>query len=206
MVSNSFKKTIKTYRQLGKQYIANVASINLPSLPKFMKVLPKGGKVLDVGCAGGRDSRKFVANGFSVVGIDAVDIFISEAKKRVPQADFIKTDVLKLDFPRNTFDGIWAQAVLLHLERKDVPTVLAKFYVILKSGGKIHVAVKEGEGQGWDCDKLANDKKRFFTYFSQKEMRNLFKKAGFKIILSKLVDDDAGREKIKWVVIWGEKA
>jgi len=205
MLSDNYKKTQQAYCDLGKQYIENSASIDLPLLPEFMKLLPKGGKVLDAGCAGGRDSYKFVHEGFLVTGIDVVDVFIEEAIKKVSQAKFIKMDLLNLKFPKNYFDAIWAQAILLHMGRKDIPKILETFHNILKKNGKIHIAVKKGNGSGWKADKLSNNKKRFFTYFSKKEIENYITAAGFKVIFSGERADDAARKNIKWIIVWAEK-
>ncbi len=205
MISEKYKKTHEAYCKLGKRYIENSESINLLKLPEFIGLLTKGGKVLDVGCAGGRDSKKFAAAGFDVTGIDIVDVFIEEAGKRVPKAKFLQIDLLDINFPENEFDAIWAQAVLLHIERKDIPDVLAKMFKILKRNGKIHVAVKEGRNQGWEADKLTAGYKRYFIYFSKKEMEKYLINAGFDIILSEFAADESGRENVKWIVIWAQK-
>ena len=204
-MNENYKKTRDAYRKLGKQYIENTASINLHVLPEFMKRLPKGGRVLDVGCIGGRDSKKFADAGFEVIGIDVVDVFLEEARKYVPQAKFLEMDMLKIDFPDNYFDGILAHAVLLHLEKNDVSGVLANFYRILKKGGIIDVGVKLGEGEGFEADgKLAENEKRFFSYFNKEEIESYVKEAGFEIILSQISPDYVGRGR-EWIIVWGEK-
>lgn len=204
-MNQEYQKTREAYRRLGKKYIENAASINLSALSEFIKELPAGGKVLDIGCAGGRDSKKFADAGFDVTGIDIIDDFIEEAKKRVPRAKFLQMDLLDIDFPENEFDAIWAQAVLLHVERKDIPDVLAKMFRILKRNGKIHAAVKEGRGQGWEADKLSGGYKRYFTYFTKEEMEKYLIGAGFHIIRSEFAVDEAGRKNVRWIVIWGKK-
>jgi ubiquinone/menaquinone biosynthesis C-methylase UbiE len=103
---DTYKKTIELYEKLGKKYLEDIAGVVIRELPNFMRALPKGGKVLDVGCAGGRDSKKLVEAGFEVTGIDLVNVFLEEAEKNVPQAKFIRMDLLNLEFPDNYFDGI----------------------------------------------------------------------------------------------------
>jgi SAM-dependent methyltransferase len=204
MESDNYMKTREAYRQLGRKYIENSAGIKLHKLEEFMKLLPKGGRVLDVGCFGGRDSKKFADGGFEVTGIDVVDIFIEEAKKYVPQAKFLEMDMLEMDFPENYFDAVVAHAVLLHLERKDVPRALAGLYRVLKPGGKLYAGVKMGQGQGLMPDKMADGLERYFTYFSKEEYEGYIKDAGFKVILSDISGDYVGRG-LQWIVAWGEK-
>ena len=81
------------------------------------------------------------------------------------------TSILNL-FPKETFDGIWAEAVLLHLKRKDVPKALKIFHKILKKNGILYFQVKKGKGEAYVKEKLSAWNERFYTYFSKKELEN----------------------------------
>jgi len=200
----AYKKTITAYKKIGKSYLKSIKDITPKQFFNFIKLLPKAGRVLDVGCAGGRDSKKFTQKGFEVIGIDLVDEFLDEAKIYAPKARFIKMDLLKMKFPKGYFDGIWASSVLVHIKRKDVPTALKNFYKILRAGGKIFIAVKSGRGSAYITDKLSNEN-RLFVYFSKEETKRLLNKIGFKLLLIKLFPDDAGRKEVKWIRIIAEK-
>jgi len=112
----SYKKTIDVYNKLGEKYLSDSLNIKLPIRESFQKILPKKAHILDLGCGGGRDAQIFIRNGFRVTGIDASSVLINLAKVKVPNAVFKKMDALKLNFPSNSFDAIWAQAILLHLK------------------------------------------------------------------------------------------
>lgn len=198
-------KTTKIYRKLGKQYLRRIKDITPKEIYDFMKLLPKGGRVLDVGCAGGRDSERFAQKGLQVIGIDLVDAFLEEARKAVPEGKFVKMDMRELEFPENYFDGIWANAVLLHLSKKDVPKVLKNFYKVLRSNGKLHIRVKRGEGTGYEKDKLSGGEERLFVYFQKDELEELVKAAHFRIIASRILPDESGRREVSWVSLWAEK-
>jgi len=200
-----YKKTIQLYEKLGKKYIKDLAGITVKEFPDFVELLPKGGKVLDVGCAGGRDSKKFVQKGFKVIGIDLADVFLKEARKIVTQAKFIKMDLMKLKFPKNYFDAIWANAVLLHIAKNDMSKALKGFYRVLKRSGKLHIRVKKGTGEKYVDERLSAGEKRFFNFFSKKELENSVKKSGFKIISLKIFPDELGRKKVKWIGVLAEK-
>lgn len=202
---NTYQKTIEIYEKLSKRYIKDIAGTNIKQLPDFVKLLPKVSRVLDVGCAGGRDSKKFIKAGFEVVGIDLVDVFLKEAKKSVPQAEFIKMDLLNLKFSDNYFDGIWANAVLLHLKKEDIPQALKGFHRILKPKGKLYVSVKRGRGEKHKEEKLSGENKRFFSYFLKNELEGFIKNAGFKIISSNIFPDSLGRQDLKWIGVLLEK-
>ncbi|HOZ36713.1 MAG TPA: class I SAM-dependent methyltransferase [bacterium] len=77
-----------------------------------------------MGCAGGRDVGEFMKRKFEVVGIDLVDIFLKECKKKYSRAKFFKMNAKQLKFPSAYFDAVWALGVLLHINKKDIPKTL----------------------------------------------------------------------------------
>ncbi|TSC74979.1 MAG: methyltransferase type 11 [Parcubacteria group bacterium Gr01-1014_30] len=200
-----YKRTIQTYEKLGSKYTKGIKNIKVKEFPEFVKILPKGGRVLDIGCATGRDSKRFLQKGFKVVGIDLVDSFLREARSDMPQAKFIKMDLFNLNFPSNYFDAVWANAVLLHIKKKDIPKALKGFYKILKSKGKLHIRVKQGKGARYKAERLSVGEKRLFVYFSSSELERLVKKAGFSIIITRIFPDELRRKDVKWISLWAEK-
>ena len=63
------------------------------------------GRVLDVGCGCGRSVKYFQENGFETVGIDLSPLAIEASKKFGVNNCFVM-DVLKLDFPDDSFDTV----------------------------------------------------------------------------------------------------
>ena len=205
MSKSIYQQTREVYNKLGKVYIKDSRNFAPIERPTFRKAFFKGARILDVGCGGGWDAKFFSASGLRVTGIDASDVFIREARKAAPKANFIQGDLLKISFPMNTFDGIWAQAVLHHLKRKDVPKALRKFHKILKPGGLMHVRVKKGIGEKYEKEKLSGWNERFYTYFSKKEMERIMRKEGFKIPYSGIFPDKLNRKGVTWIAIWAKK-
>lgn len=205
-MTDLYKETISTYNHLGKRYIRRISRAVPRQRARFMKMFPANAKVLDVGSAGGRDSKVFARRGFQVVGIDASDVFVKEAEKYSPRVKFLRKDLRSITFPAYSFDGIWANAVLMHLKRNELARVLKNFYRILKSGGIVHVAVKQGRGSRLVKEILSQDRGRFFTFFTKKEIEALLCKVGFKIIYSAIAKDELKRVNVPWVVVWGQKS
>lgn len=203
--SNKYKTTIEVYEKLGRKYIKDTKSLSPPEISGFIKLLPPKGSVLEIGCAGGRDSKRFAAKGFKITGIDLVRTFLQEAQKAVPSGRFVKMDMRHLKFPSNYFDAVWANAVLLHLKKKDIPPTLKGFFRVLKKGGKMHIRVKKGTGVTYEKDKLSSEEKRLFTYFSKNELKKFVTNAGFKILLSRIFSDEAKRGDLKWISLWAVK-
>lgn len=200
MSTTVYEETRKTYNTLGRAYVRSIEPLVPEERKAFAKQLAKGSRVLEVGCAGGRDAQYFVKEGLQVTGIDTSTVLLALAKKRIPKGRFIFMDVRKLTFPPKSFHAVWANAVLLHLERRDVPQVLRRLHKVLVPGGFLHVRVKVGKGSGWVTDKLSRHL-RFFTYFTKKEMESLLRHAGFRIQSSRMFADQGKRRDVQWVSI-----
>ena len=63
-------------------------------------------KVLDCGCADGRNSAYLIDYGFDVTGIDQSSTVIERTQKRYPNGNFIVGDVRELPLEDNSFDII----------------------------------------------------------------------------------------------------
>ncbi len=200
------QKTIQVYDALGAKYLSNIDNATPEEIHLFIKDLPSQGKVLDVGCAGGRDSKVFSDEGFQVTGIDLCEEFLVRARARVPGAVFLQEDLLDLTFSEESFHGIWACAVLLHLEKADLPKVLGDFFRILKPGGSLFIGVKEGEGERSVIDSLSDGKSRYFSFYREDEIASIVEAAGFKITSSQIKEDLTGRNEVKWIRMIAKKA
>src|SRR5690606_2122640 len=115
----------------------------------FVQLLPKGGLILDAGCGSCRDAALLVKRGYEVLGIDASEGLLREAKKIHPEVETRVMSLTDLDnLEDRSFDGIWCRATLLHIDRDEVPKVLSNFYNKLKVGGVLYIHTKKGKGEG----------------------------------------------------------
>lgn len=198
-------ETIAVYDKLGAKYADQIAHVRLPQLKEFIDMLPGGARVLDVGCAAGRDSAILRDVGFKVVGIDLSESFLELAQERVPGVEFQRMDARELDLEHDTFDGIWVHAMLLNLDRSEIPGIFRGFWKTIKSGGICLVGVKEGEGEKFIGEALVDNMKRREIYFGKLEMENLLRDAGFEIKKSYIYADALGRSTTKWVYVFARK-
>lgn len=141
-----------------------------------------GKKILDVGCGGGTAAVLFAAEGFEYFGIDISETMVKEARKNLGLANvkFAVMSVYDLDFPPKAFDGFWAASSLHHIPKGRMRSVLTKLHAILKEGGTGFVAVKEGHGE--ELVEWYNSDKRFFTYYLEDEIRQLFEGCRFRVL------------------------
>lgn len=116
-----------------------------------VRLLPKDGRVLDVGCGYGRIAIPIAQLGYNIEGIDLAPNFIKEAKRRAKAEKvgvrFRVGDMRKLPYASNTFDVVlllWSSFTEL-LKEKDQIRALKEVYRILKPGGLGFIEVRNGE-------------------------------------------------------------
>ncbi len=177
---------------------------------KYISYFNKGDSILDVGCAGGIKSKYLIDKGLKVTGIDFSEKFIEIAKKEVPNGDFTVMDVNDINKIEKSFDGIFIQAVLLHIPKEEVEGVLKKALEKLNDGGYLYVAVKEKEEGGIDEEiKKENDYgyeyERFFSYYSKEEIETYFKNLGLEIVFENEALPSVATRKTNWLQIIGRK-
>lgn len=209
MADDYVKKTVAVYDKIANQYAKKLDDYApRPEQQKFVSLLPPKAHVLDVGCGPGRDSDYFISLGLKVTGIDLSENLLSIARKRVPKGIFIKQDLRNLDFPSQSFDGIWACASLHHLRKDEVPMVLKKIFQILKSNGIIFILVKEGKGEADIVESLSSGLSRHFVYFSLEELNTFLEEVGFSIIEAYTWREELrrpGRSDLVWLSSFSKK-
>lgn len=155
-------------------------------LNDFISLIGSRGKILDLGCGAGRDSRILAEKGYEIVGIDYSNEMLKSARKLhgdLKNIHFRKMDMRKLDFKNRVFDGVWASASLLHIPKKEIPKVLREVRRVLKPNGYFFVAVKKGEGERMVAsEKYGKPMERFFSFFEVEELRSFLERANFEVV------------------------
>jgi len=177
------------------EFYVNWVEQRLPqyALTKFISMLPKKARVLDAGCAAGRDSRYIAEHGFSVTGIDISSNMIWEARRRASLAklyiDFKAMDLEALNFNEESFDAVWCYGTLNHIRKADLKLAMKGFSRVLKKGGIIFIEAEEGEGEKEVERNEILGERIICAFFSQLELEEALTTNGFEI-LSCIVDDN----------------
>ena len=175
-----------------------------PQLQTFFQALKPASKVLDVGCAAGRDTNTIKKAGFQVVGVDLSQKLLDIAKKTYPELSFVLSDMRQLPFESSMFDGIWAAAVLHHLERPDMLPTLTEWHRVLKRGGTLFVSTKMGSGQLKTQEAMVGGWQREFNLLNPEELDDLLAKSGFsKISLEQA--ESKNRPGLIWLMAFYQK-
>jgi len=202
--------TIKVYNAVAEEYAKETETHALMRQQEsFVSLVSKGGIILDAGCGPGRDSKFFISQGFQVIGIDLSEKLLEIAKKNVPEAKFYKQDLRNIEFPDNTFDGIWANGSLHHLKYKNIPFILESFHTILKPQGILFINVKKGKGEIERVVPSIPNAKRFYSLFQEKQLHTLLHKAGFTVFESYIYDEklsySSGKKSLSCISCFAKK-
>jgi len=104
------------FRQAKVQFVHELVSWS------GLNALPKGSRILDVGCGIGGSSRILAKHyGFNVTGITISSAQVKRAIELTPEelnCNFIVMDALNLSFDDGTFDGIWSVEAGAHMNDK----------------------------------------------------------------------------------------
>ena len=141
--------TLSWYKENAPLYAEETKnSLVYDALGEFLSRVEEKGRILDLGCGSGRDSFFFLERGFSVDSLDG-----SEAMKREAERLFgiyvRLSDFLSLD-EEEKYDGVWAQASILHLKEESLRKVLNLISRALKTGGVFYTSFRKGEEDGFE--------------------------------------------------------
>ncbi|MBU3925349.1 class I SAM-dependent methyltransferase [Patescibacteria group bacterium] len=173
-MKNYVRSTIDFYDKNINEYVAKTSDLHDDIwIEKFVSLLPKDGKILDIGCAFGRDVNIFIQKGFNAIGVDLSSNMIAKAQSLYPKAKFKVMDMMSLDFKDDTFDGIWCSATLLHLTKNDAIIALREMNRVLKNKGYLYLNLKEGQGEKTIADNRYRDAKKFYSYYTVDEIKKV---------------------------------
>ena len=173
---------VSTYDQIVKEYVQH--EFDSPAMERhylrFCQSLPQGGRVLDAGCGPGQAARRFCERGFKVTGIDLSDKMLEYARSAAPQASFLRMDVEDITLTE-TFDGVWAAFILVHIRRQNQQRVLGRFRDLLSPHGILYLGMLEGEGEKVVPEPYNRSLKQYFVFNSRAEIEMSLDQAGFEV-------------------------
>jgi SAM-dependent methyltransferase len=140
--------TLGFYAAEAEIYAGRARELGEARLRRFAERLPVGGQVLELGCGGGQDSEALLALGLDVSPTDGSPELAAQAAKRLGKPVAV---LLFEDLAANAaFDGVWANACLLHVPRPALPGILDGVHQALRPGGVFYASFKAGEAEGRD--------------------------------------------------------
>ncbi|MDE1936005.1 bifunctional 2-polyprenyl-6-hydroxyphenol methylase/3-demethylubiquinol 3-O-methyltransferase UbiG [Bradyrhizobium sp.] len=161
--------TLEFYRRNAESYAA-WAKAPSTRLISFLRLLPEGGSILELGCGAGNHAAEMLARGFALRATDGSPEMAAIASRRLNHpVETMRFDELDVS---EAFDGVWASACLLHVPRDELGGILRRIHRALKTGGVFYASFKSGESDGRDS--LG----RYYSYVSSDWLRAAYAAAG----------------------------
>ena len=186
-------KTIEYYNENVSKFVNDTQDVVFCATQDlFLSYLNEGDSILDFGCGSGRDTKYFLSKGYKVDATDGSEEICKVA------SDYTGINVKCLMFNGldeiGKYDGIWACASILHLDRDDLIDVFHRIARALKDNGILYTSFKYSEFEG-----MRNG--RYFTDFTIESFNEFQTNIPEFIIEKKWITSDvrAGREDEKWL-------
>lgn len=165
------QQTLAVYDRMADAYGALERADPSDHYLAFEAAMVPGARVLDLGCGPGSSSARLAAAGFDVLAVDGSSEMVSRAGSRpgVTARQGLFDDVCSF----GEFGGIWASFSLLHASRADFPRHLADLHAASAKDAPFGLGMKLGRGEA--IDELG----RFYTFYTEAELRRHLSDAGF---------------------------
>lgn len=158
----------------------------------------KTAKILEAGCGAGRIIRFYHNKGYHVVGIDYIESAINKLKDADKSLQVFREDIKNLSFDDNKFKYVLAFG-LYHGIEIGLDKAISETYRVMENEGILCASFRADNIQNrindliYDIKQKRDSKnnKKYFEFhklnLNKKEIKNLFYKAGFKLISIKPV-------------------
>ena len=162
--------TLRFYGENASAYAEREMTSRRVRLSRFLALLPPGATILELGCGAGFDTAEMLAQGFDVSPTDGSPEMAAEASRRLgrPVGTLLFHDLDEVE----AYDGVWANACLLHVPRPELAQILELIWRALKPGGTFYASFKSGGAEGRDT------LDRYYNYPSPDWLRTNYASAG----------------------------
>lgn len=191
--------SIDYYNRHAADFYDRTVELDLKEeLERFILLLPEGAAVLDLGCGSGRDSLYMKEEGLDVTAMDASEELCELAQIHIGQ-DVLLMRFEEIDF-MEVFDGVWANASLLHVPLEEMDEILDKIIKSMKTEGILYMSFKYGDFSGIRDG-------RYFKDYNTRELKELLGRHPSLELIEIYKNEDVREEKKmdRWIHVLARK-
>jgi SAM-dependent methyltransferase len=170
-------RTLAAYEAGVPQYLAATPIALAPRLVEWLETVlapyPRA-QILEIGSGPGKIAEHLIERGHEVTLTDATAAFVEHLREQGHPA---RSFNVLVDPVPSGHQVILANAVFLHLTRRQLADTLRRLAMALSNGGRLAFTVKQGEGEEWSTAKLGVP--RYFCYWQPGPLHDLVIAAGF---------------------------
>jgi SAM-dependent methyltransferase len=160
--------------------------------------LPDGARVVELGCGNGTEETRELARRFRLTGVDLSHEQLRRARKRVPDATFLRGDLTTVDFDEGSLDAVCAFYVLNHVPRELLPDLFARVHAWLRPGGLFLATLGASDVENWQGEWLGVP--MYFSGYEPERNRELL--SAFELVADEVVSisEPEGAVTFHWVL------
>lgn len=181
------------YESNAERYAAETISADVSEqYQRFLPLLKKGAKILDVGSGSGRDVCYFQKQGYQATALEPSKNLCREIRK-VFSGEIVCSDIQNYR-PAERYDGIWACASLIHLQEEEVLQFFERIDRYLNDDGIVYISGKNGIQSG-----KAGDGRYFLEFTEHLVEKILTVNKQLKLEQLWYTEDVSGRRGFWWM-------
>ena len=174
------------YDRIAQRYLDWTAhEVDDQVRPRYLSILleqvPRGARVLDLGCGGGGPTTAQIAERFDHTGVDLSKRQISLSRQRLPHATFIHADMTQVDFPPASFDAVTSFYAFIHLPAGALPSLIDRIATWLRPNALLVATMAGGAGTG-EVEPNFLGVPMYFSGYPLRENRRFLQEAGLEIV------------------------
>ncbi len=185
-MSEAHKRAVETgYDRVAEQYLSTKDpedELTLDALAELACILPPEAAVLDLGCGAGIPATRWLAERFTLTGVDISAKQLELARRNVPGASFLKADMTDPNFAPETFEAVVALHSIIHVPRTEHLTLLKNISRWLKPGGAFLATLSVGEWEGEESDWEGWGAAMRWSHYDREANLKMLREAGFEIV------------------------
>jgi cyclopropane fatty-acyl-phospholipid synthase-like methyltransferase len=177
----NYKELVRgSYDECATAYANARSGIPNTEIEILVQNLPKGSRILDIGCGNGSPNCVALAAHFQVTGIDISKNQIDHAKRNVPSGVFYCHDVMEKNFDGSYFDAVVSFYAIFHLPKEEHGELFRRIYSWLKPSGYFIATLGSENEEAYTEDDFFGTT-MYWSNFGKEQYTKMLLETGFKI-------------------------
>lgn len=151
-------------------------------LRPFLRAVPRGAEVLDLGCGCGVPDARLLSEQYRVTGIDISDVQVGRARRLVPNARFVRADMAEVRFRPGTFGGVLCLYSLIHLPLDEHRPLLGRIHRWLRPRGTLLLITGETRFTGVEENWLGSNAEMYWSHANGATYERWLAETGFEVL------------------------
>ncbi len=159
---------------------------------EFAALVPKGARILELGCGDGIPVAHILCQDYDYTGVDISSVQVETAKQNLPVATFLTADMTELPFPDGSFQGVIALYSIIHVPLDEQKELLHSIYHWLQPQGYFLCVLGSSEWTGLVEGWILPEVTMYWSHTNAQTYAQWLAAIGFEVVKEEHIPDDGG--------------